>query len=209
MVQDYYSVLGIDQNATDEEVKKAFRTLARQYHPDVNAADDAEAKFKQINEAYSVLGDPKRRQQYNTGLHAEKTTEGAQAYPETHTKDPFEGMREESPTHDFQKAEQDVKTSNTSITWELLIGELLKKGLYRLIGLLHQRITTRSKEGKSVEIDAVMRDLQAGMDRFQKDIGDTTTRWSDGIGALGESFSRTTASWSFESLEPKDPRKER
>jgi DnaJ-domain-containing protein 1 len=205
-VQDYYSVLGIDSHVTEEEIKKAFRGLARQYHPDVNSSPDAEAKFKQINEAYSVLGDPERRQQYDLGLNAARTTERTQTHPEPNTKDPFGNTRDEFASHDFQKAEQDLRESNTPVTWELLIGELLKVGLYRLVGLLHQKITTRSKEGKSVEIDEVMRDLHAGMDRFQKDIGDATTRWGEGIGSLGESFSDTIGSWS---LEPKDPRKER
>ena len=54
--RDYYEVLGVDKNASDADIKKAFRKLARKYHPDVNPGDkDAEAKFKEINEAYDVL----------------------------------------------------------------------------------------------------------------------------------------------------------
>jgi curved DNA-binding protein len=64
--QDYYQVLGVGKKATPEEVRKAFRRLARQYHPDVNGQDpDAETKFKVINEAYEVLSDPKKRQRYD------------------------------------------------------------------------------------------------------------------------------------------------
>jgi len=59
--RDYYTVLGVDRQATDEEVKKAFRRLARQYHPDVNKNHDAEARFKEINEAYEVLSDGDKR----------------------------------------------------------------------------------------------------------------------------------------------------
>ena len=57
--KDYYEVLGVNKNSTDEEIKKAYRKLARQYHPDLNRDDPktAEAKMKEINEAYSVLSD--------------------------------------------------------------------------------------------------------------------------------------------------------
>jgi curved DNA-binding protein len=64
--KDYYEVLGVPRAASDEEIKKAFRKLARQYHPDV-AKDKktAEQKFKEINEAYEVLGDPAKRKKYD------------------------------------------------------------------------------------------------------------------------------------------------
>ncbi|MHA2406963.1 MAG: molecular chaperone DnaJ [Candidatus Ranarchaeia archaeon] len=68
---DYYETLGISRNANENEVKKAFRKLARQYHPDVNPNDPtAEAKFKEINEAYQVLNDPQKRNQYDQFGHA-------------------------------------------------------------------------------------------------------------------------------------------
>ena len=69
--RDYYSVLGVDRQATDEEVKKAFRRLARQYHPDVNKSPDAEAKFKEINEAYEVLSDSDKRAMYDRFGHVD------------------------------------------------------------------------------------------------------------------------------------------
>ena len=63
--RDYYEVLGLSKGASDDEIKKAFRKLAKQYHPDINKAPDAEAKFKEINEAYEVLSDPQKRQTYD------------------------------------------------------------------------------------------------------------------------------------------------
>jgi len=67
--RDYYEVLGVDRNATDEEVKKAFRRLAFKYHPDHNRGDGAEDKFKEVNEAYEVLSDADRRSAYDRYGH--------------------------------------------------------------------------------------------------------------------------------------------
>src|SRR5580693_6178478 len=64
--KDYYTVLGVPRNATDAEIKKAFRTLARKYHPDVaKDKSTAEEKFKEINEANEVLSDPEKRRKYD------------------------------------------------------------------------------------------------------------------------------------------------
>jgi curved DNA-binding protein len=64
--KDYYKILGVPKSADEKEIKKAYRKLARQHHPDVNPNDkEAEAKFKEINEAYEVLSDPDKRQKYD------------------------------------------------------------------------------------------------------------------------------------------------
>jgi len=66
--KDYYKILGINKTATQEEIKKAYRKLARKYHPDLNPGNkEAEEKFKEINEAYAVLSDPQKRKEYDSG----------------------------------------------------------------------------------------------------------------------------------------------
>lgn len=65
MAKDYYRVLGVGKDASAEDIKKAFRKIAMQYHPDRNSAPEAEEKFKEANEAYAVLSDPDKRKQYD------------------------------------------------------------------------------------------------------------------------------------------------
>ncbi len=65
VAKDYYKLLGVARDASADDIKKAFRKLAMQYHPDRNSAPEAEAKFKEINEAYAVLSDVEKRKQYD------------------------------------------------------------------------------------------------------------------------------------------------
>ncbi|MDW8289615.1 MAG: DnaJ domain-containing protein [Armatimonadota bacterium] len=92
--RDYYEVLGVPPNATDEQIRRRFRELARQYHPDVNRSPDAEQRFKEITEAYRVLSSPSLRadydlmrrsaQQARTGTGGATTTPPPRSRPYTH-----------------------------------------------------------------------------------------------------------------------------
>ena len=78
--RDYYEVLGVKRDADNAELKRAFRELARKYHPDVNPEIDSEDRFKEINEAYAVLSEPKTRTRYDrfgfAGVEKEVATSG-------------------------------------------------------------------------------------------------------------------------------------
>lgn len=76
--RDYYEVLGVDRNADEAAIKKAYRTLAKKYHPDMNPGDkEAEVKFKEVNEAYAVLSDPEKKSRYDQFGHAGVDGNGA------------------------------------------------------------------------------------------------------------------------------------
>lgn len=76
--RDYYEILGVDKNATEQEIKRAYRKLAKKYHPDLNPDNkEAEQKFKDVNEAYEVLSDPEKRSRYDRFGHAGVNGQGA------------------------------------------------------------------------------------------------------------------------------------
>ncbi|MEW5822337.1 MAG: molecular chaperone DnaJ [Cyanobacteriota bacterium] len=78
--RDYYEVLGVNREASQDEIKKAFRSKAREYHPDVNKSPDAESKFKELGEAYEVLSDQERRSMYDRYGHEGLSASGYQGF---------------------------------------------------------------------------------------------------------------------------------
>lgn len=78
--RDYYEILGIDRSASQDEIKSAFRKLAKKYHPDVSKEDDAAEKFKEAQEAYAVLSDEQKRRQYDQYGHSAFNNNGASGF---------------------------------------------------------------------------------------------------------------------------------
>lgn len=90
--RDYYETLGVPRDASQDDIKKAFRDLARKYHPDVNKAADAEEKFKEINEAYGILSDAEKRASYDRYGFSGVNTQGMPNYGDMDLSDLFETL---------------------------------------------------------------------------------------------------------------------
>src|SRR4051795_5077364 len=101
---DYYKILGLEKNATEEDIKKAYRKLARKYHPDLNPNNkEANKKFQEINEANEVLSDAEKRKKYDKygsdWKHAEEFERARQSHGQQHTASgghPFSGGMDEN-----------------------------------------------------------------------------------------------------------------
>ena len=129
MRKDYYKILGVPRDADEAIIKKAFRKLAKQYHPDTNGGNlEAEEKFREINEAYSVLSDEGKRKEYDEnkqGKQAASTSNGARGTKTTtQTANPFAGFTAQNFKMDFgdmifdeinNKKKESTKTSEINL----------------------------------------------------------------------------------------------
>src|SRR5262245_59207488 len=103
--QDYYDTLGVARTASQEEIQKAYRKLARKYHPDVSKEAGAEDKFKQVTEAYEVLKDPEKRKKYDTLGPNWQAGEDFTPPPGWQQEAPFEFRRSYGGTGEFDFGE--------------------------------------------------------------------------------------------------------
>jgi len=118
---DYYKILGLNKNASQEDIKKAYRKLARKYHPDLNPNDkEANKKFQQINEANEVLGDPANRKKYDqygeNWQHAEQFEQAKQSRSQSSGWDDYTytGAQNEGDFSDLPSADEGIENATAA-----------------------------------------------------------------------------------------------
>jgi molecular chaperone DnaJ len=119
--KDYYEILGINKNASQDEIKKAFRNLAKKYHPDINKDKNAEEKFKEANEAFQVLSDDKKRSQYDQFGHNAFRPEDFQGFRDFNFDDLFRNFGFEDLFEGFGFNEKQKKKKGQDIRYDLEI----------------------------------------------------------------------------------------
>lgn len=144
-MNDYYETLGVSKTATQEEIKKAFRTLAFKYHPDRNPEDaGAEEKFKKINEAYSVLGDENKRASYDAGGTNPFQSAYQSQYQNTYSSYGYSGTSEgfdpfaawsDSNSSDSYRNTYYYNFGTGRLTKKQALGHIISKTCQLLIGL--------------------------------------------------------------------------
>lgn len=159
--RNYYDILGVSKTATDNDIKSAFRKLSKKYHPDVCKDADAEEKFKEVNEAYSVLSDPEKKQMYDRF--------GTVDPNEMRQQDPFAGFDPFGAMRGFQRGQMKERGDDLRITIELSFDEIYN-GVHKKIKLnrmctchrcngsgseSHETVTCRTCNGSGMVTETV------------------------------------------------------
>jgi curved DNA-binding protein len=148
--QNYYEILGINQSATADEVRRAYRILARRYHPDLNPGKSSEERFKQIALAYQVLNDPDRRRSHDSEVEsAKKIRAGFAAYERAQRQEFFKGpgYRTEGKSHQQTKRTYKAGTSKPKIEPSQSQFNFLREGLTKLGSLISKQ---RQNQGPKI-----------------------------------------------------------
>ncbi|HEV8536686.1 MAG TPA: J domain-containing protein [Candidatus Limnocylindria bacterium] len=147
--KDYYKILGVPKTASTADIKKAFRKLARQYHPDVNKKPESEKKFKEVNEAHEVLSDPEKRKRYDTvGPEWEQFAQRGAGRP------PGPGGFEYVYTGQPGESPFGTEAGGFSDFFRTLFGEAGNGGFANaddLFGRVRTRTRSRARQGEDVE----------------------------------------------------------
>ena len=136
---DYYNVLGITKKATNDEVKKAYRKLARKHHPDLNPNNkEAEKKFQEINEANEVLSDAEKRKKYDKygkdwkhGEEFEKAQRAQQSQRQSQGSQYYSGSEGDFGGGDFSEFFNSIKNSFPACSWTYMVGTTTAPGFWQ------------------------------------------------------------------------------
>ncbi|PIE97524.1 MAG: molecular chaperone DnaJ [Treponema sp.] len=134
---NYYDILGVPKNASDDEIKKAYRNLAKKYHPDQNQGNkDAEDKFKKINDAYSVLSDPQKRSDYDfSGYRDDYTSQRTYRNTNSEFEEEFRSFWNE-----YQRTAYNTNKQNRRYTKSDALSMLLAGAVMVFLGLISFRL---------------------------------------------------------------------
>lgn len=143
-MENYYDVLGVQKNATADEIKKAYRSLAFKYHPDRNPGDAAaEEKFKKISAAYDVLGDETKRRNYDLGGYSENTYQQSQQTYQDFYNNFYNRQRQNQYQNQYYYEYKNPyqEEDNSPDTWKDYVGQLLAKSLQTFVGFTFFRFS--------------------------------------------------------------------
>ena len=180
--KDYYEVLGVDKNATQDEIKKQFKNLAKKYHPDVNKDSGAEEKFQEINEAYEVLGDEEKRKKYDTFGSDYNMYDGMNFDPSDYG---FGGFDPNSNTYTYTYSTSNGGGSGFSDFFNAFFGDSFSNR-YTDFSQASQRQAQRPRPTYDTEIDLTIDEAYNGGSRnvryqIDNEIHDIEIRWPKGI----------------------------